>query len=78
VTDGRTDRQNYDLQDRASIAALSGKKSILFYFIAGLVSCATKLNKLNTTTILKALAGLSQHTPILFCFMANETISAIK
>jgi len=29
-TDGRTDRQNYDSQDRASIAAWRGKKSSSF------------------------------------------------
>ena len=35
VTDGRTDRQNYDSEDRASIAALRGKncpkRTFVFY-----------------------------------------------
>ena len=30
VTDGRTDGHNYDSQDRASIAASSGKKTVVF------------------------------------------------
>jgi len=30
VTDRRTDRQNYDSQDHASIAALRGKKVVMY------------------------------------------------
>jgi len=37
VTDGQTDGQNYDFQDRASIAASHGKKCFESQYSAGLV-----------------------------------------
>jgi len=47
VTDGRTDRQNYDFQGHASIAASRGKNDVKSEIVQLQIACAAFTNTLH-------------------------------